>query len=114
MVAGRSGEPGARRGGAGQGEAVFLDGFLAAAEVKRRSTSPPPPFSLAPGGPCGDDTVACMSGPRKGQLCGGDARSCDSAPGAGDGVCDACPLRGGVTTEDEMYILLGTWYVPGQ
>ncbi len=32
---------------------------------------------------------------------------------AGDlaGICDACPLRGGVTTEDEMFILLGAFYI---
>ena len=28
------------------------------------------------------------------------------------GVCDACPVRGGVTTEDEMFILTGSYYVP--
>ena len=52
-----------------------------------------------------------MGGPRKGALCYDDDRQCDSAPGANDGVCDACPLRGGVTTEDEMFILLGAFYV---
>ncbi len=29
-----------------------------------------------------------------------------------DGSCDACPLKGGVTTEDEMFILMGSFYVP--
>lgn len=33
----------------------------------------------------------------------GDDAACDSAPGAGDGVCDACPIVGGVTTENEMF-----------
>jgi hypothetical protein len=28
-------------------------------------------------------------------------------------LCDACPLRGGVTTDDEMFVLLGIYYVPG-
>jgi hypothetical protein len=37
--------------------------------------------------------------------------NCDSSLGLGDGVCDACPLEGGVTTEDEMYIMLGLYYV---
>jgi hypothetical protein len=37
-------------------------------------------------------------------------RSCDSSPGAGDGLCDACTLNGGVTTEDEMFLLLGSFY----
>ena len=81
-------------------------------EVKRRSTSPTPPLFVAPGGPCRVEDAACLSGPRKGELCNGDNRFCDSAPGANDGSCDACPLRGGVTTEDEMFILLGLFYVP--
>jgi hypothetical protein len=80
-------------------------------KVKRRSTSPLTPLGvLGPGGPCDDTTVACMDGPHKGELCHGDAHACDSAPGANDGVCDACPLRGGVTTEDEMFILLGSYF----
>ena len=34
-------------------------------------------------------------------------------------MCDACTLKGGVTTEDEMFIMLGSYYcdnlnVPGQ
>ena len=83
-------------------------------EVKRQSTSPNPPPPIPPGvagGPCNDTAVACMAGPHKGQLCHGDDRECDSTSGAADGVCDACPLLGGVTTEDEMFILLGLYYV---
>jgi cysteine-rich repeat protein len=81
--------------------------------VKRRSTSPAPLLPLIPGGPCGDTTVACVNdGPRKGTLCGGSDSACDSTAGAGDGICDACPVRGGVTTEDEMLIMLGFYYVP--
>jgi hypothetical protein len=38
-------------------------------------------------------------------------RSCDSSDGAGDGACDACPLLGGVTTEDEMFILFGKYFI---
>jgi len=30
----------------------------------------------------------------------------------GDGACDACPVNGGTTTEDEMFILLGDYYIP--
>jgi hypothetical protein len=83
-------------------------------EVKRRSTSPPTPFgAAAPGGPC-----AQASGCTEGQIgapCSGNNeaahRSCDSSPGAGDGFCDACMLRGGVTTEDEMFILMGGYFV---
>lgn len=33
----------------------------------------------------------------------GDHSACDSSPGAGDGFCDACSIRGGITTQDEMY-----------
>jgi hypothetical protein len=25
-------------------------------------------------------------------------------------LCDGCTLLGGVTTEDEMFLLLGSWY----
>lgn len=39
----------------------------------------------------------------------GDDAACDSSPGAGDGVCDACPITGGVTTENEMFGAL-IWY----
>ena len=44
-----------------------------------------------------------------GEPCNGpnDHAACDSSPGAGDGLCDACPITAGVTTDDEMYILLG-------
>ena len=38
--------------------------------------------------------------------CNGNDAVCDS------GVCDACPVRGGVTTGDEMLILIGTYFVP--
>jgi hypothetical protein len=48
----------------------------------------------------------CLGGDRQGTACGGDPASC-----TGGGLCDACPLRGGVTTEDEMIILLGGFYV---
>jgi cysteine-rich repeat protein len=81
--------------------------------VKRRSTSPTPPFPY--GGPCGDGTVACANdGPKKGQLCGTQPdpdRFCDSSPGLFDGLCDACTLRGGFTTEDEMFIKLGNFFI---
>jgi hypothetical protein len=35
----------------------------------------------------------------------------DPAPGAGDRLCDAGVLTGGVTTEDEMFLLLGAFFV---
>lgn len=33
----------------------------------------------------------------------GDDAACDSSPGAGDGICDACPITGGITTGNEMF-----------
>jgi hypothetical protein len=79
-------------------------------EVKRQSTSPEPPLvfglPVGPGGPCDDSEAACLGGANKGMACGGDDLNC---PGS---VCDACPLFGGVTTEDEMFILIGAHYLP--
>ncbi len=97
--------------------AVYDNGASDPSEVKERSTSPSPSQSFAPGGPC-DEPAGCTQG-SVGALCTGagaeerDA-SCDSSPGAGDGFCDACPLKGGVTTEDEMFILIGSFFVSSQ
>jgi hypothetical protein len=83
--------------------------------LKRQSTSVDPPLlfglPIGPGGPCSDADVQCVGGPRSGQNCLGDDAFCDSSAGAGDGDCDACPVRGGVTTTDEMFILQGALYV---
>jgi len=73
--------------------------------IKTQSGSPTPTGNLIVGGPCDNSQVRCMGGANKGLLCGGSDLNC---PGS---VCDACPLRGGVTTEDEMYIATGTFYV---
>lgn len=56
--------------------------------------------------------VACVEG-RVGEPCTGtgDDASCDSTPGAGDGWCDACPITAGATTENEMFVLTGTYVV---
>ncbi len=71
--------------------------------------SPPVKRASNPvGSGCGTSVRACMAGPKKGQLCGSDDSFCDSSPEAGDGECDACPAVGGVTTEDEMFVLLGS------
>ena len=96
--------------------------------VKRNSESPTPPSfgnlchvtqpGQPGGGKCFFDTqsgpvdcgIACLNPGKQGVPCAGDDRACDSAPGAGDGICDACPLRGGFTTEDEMFIPLGMYY----
>ena len=56
--------------------------------------------------------TSANDGPQKGELCNGNDEACDSQPGANDGDCDACPLKGGVTTEDEMFILIGGYFVP--
>ena len=62
------------------------------------------------GGTC--KPVACTAG-RVGAACKGadDAAACDSSPGAGDGECDACPITGGESTENEMFNLFGLYYV---
>ena len=80
-------------------------------ELKRQSTSPFPPFVGAPGGPCLDSALRCANpGATQGNLCFGVDSDCDNSP-ASDGDCDACPVVGGVTTQDEMFILTGTYYV---
>jgi len=91
--------------------AEYDNGYTNPNDVKKRSNSPipPPPF---PPIPC--TATTCTAG-KMGSLCSGvgDAArkaSCDSTPGAGDGVCDACTLRGGVTTEDEMFLFLAYYY----
>lgn len=91
--------------------AVYDNGATDIQDVKRRSTSPEPPLSLVPGGPCPAAETRCIGGPNHDAACGGNDAICDSFPGAGDGDCDACLLVGGVTTEDEMFILLGSRYI---
>ena len=55
----------------------------------------------------------CAAG-KVGDPCGGadDDATCDTAPGAGDGWCDACPITRGVTTEDEMFLISPTYLMP--
>jgi len=62
------------------------------------------------GGSC--KPVACTAG-RVGEACDGadDDATCDSSPGAGDGECDACPITGGESTENEMFNLFGLYFV---
>ena len=57
--------------------------------------------------------VACTEG-QVGAPCNGadDDAACDSTPGAGDGVCDACPITAGVTTENEMFIVIPYYGFP--
>jgi len=53
-----------------------------------------------------NNSAFCVGGATPGLSCGSD----DSLCGDG-GSCDACTVRGGFTTEDEMMILLGNYYV---
>ena len=82
---------------------------VASPEVKRRSLSPQAPSGFGPfvpsGGPCGDATVSCYGGADAGKFCQGDHSLCDS------GLCDACPMQGGVTTHDEMLIAIGSYFL---
>ncbi len=52
------------------------------------------------------NSAYCVGGSSEGSFCGNS----DSACGDG-GSCDACRVTGGVTTEDEMFLLLGNFYV---
>lgn len=53
-----------------------------------------------------EDERHCLGGDKQGSFCGGDDSLC-----TGGGVCDACPLRGGVTTEEEMFVLFGSYFI---
>ena len=55
---------------------------------------------------CAPEQRSCYGGDNQGMPCNGD----DAVCGEG-GICDACPAGGGVTTEEEMFILLGSYYV---
>ncbi|MBM4269229.1 MAG: hypothetical protein FJ144_21920 [Deltaproteobacteria bacterium] len=70
-------------------------------------------FGGAFGGTC--HPVACTAG-RIAAPCDGEAddAACDSSPGAGDGECDACPITGGESTENEMFLIGGSFYVDPQ
>lgn len=91
--------------------AVYDNGADNPAEVKRESTKPNTPvcdsFLPIPAAcGCPADQRVCYGGPDEGVACDGDDATC-----GGDGICDACPLRGGVTTDDEMFIPLGSYFV---
>jgi hypothetical protein len=84
--------------------ALYDNGFVNPGTVKRRSQSPEPTGITLFGGPCEGYEARCLGGPSKGDLCHGNDQECPES------LCDACPLRGGVTTEDEMFIAIGTYY----
>lgn len=79
--------------------AVFDNGKNDPKLVKQRSQLPDGART------CSDAETYCVGGEHHAQPCGGDDAKC-----AG-GICDACPVMGGFTTEDEMFILLGDYYV---
>jgi hypothetical protein len=54
---------------------------------------------------CNANELYCLGGERQGEQCASDD---DCGEG---GLCDACTVTGGVTIEDEMFILLGFYYV---
>jgi hypothetical protein len=88
--------------------AVYDNGADNPLQVKRESTKPNTPACGFPGAGCGcaANKRVCLGGDTQGTLCDGD----DTVCGEG-GVCDACPLLGGVTTDDEMFIPLGSYYI---
>ena len=94
--------------------AVYDNGEDDMMEVKRHSTRPnsatcEDPLAGATGfAGCGCEPAEryCFGGPDQGTACGGDDSVC-----GGEGICDACPLAGGITTDDEMFIPLGSYFV---
>ena len=72
-----------------------------------------PDSVYVPGVPGLCTPTACAAG-KIGTNCAGseDNATCDSEPGAGDGLCDACPITGGESTENEMFLINGYYYVP--
>jgi hypothetical protein len=85
--------------------ALYDNGFSNAEEVKRASTSPPSDFPCVPTH-CAEGNVGarCAAGPQAAR-----DRSCDSRQDEGDGRCDACTAGFGVTTDDEMFVLTGSY-----
>jgi hypothetical protein len=79
---------------------VNADGSLNIDTVTRASTRPVNARACEP--------VACVAG-NIGAPCAGidDDASCDSTPGAGNGSCDACEITAGITSDDEMFVILG-------
>lgn len=59
--------------------------------------------------------IACVEG-RVGERCDGadDHAACDTEPGVGDGLCDACAITSGVTTENEMFVLTPDYLIPAE
>jgi len=79
--------------------ALYDNGWNDPAEVKRASRLPTNAW------PCA--ATHCAEG-ALGAACGTHA-DCDTTPGAGDGACDACTVGFGVSTDDEMFVLVGSY-----
>ena len=88
--------------------ALYDNGADDPKEVKRESTKPNTPTCGFPRTYCGCDASerACLGGDNQGMACDGDDSICGE-----EGACDACPLLGGFTTDDEMFLPLGSYYV---
>ena len=88
--------------------AVYDNGADDPLEVKRESTKPNTPVCGFPQTSCGcdPDVRTCLGGSNEGTLCGGEDSICTEG-----GACDACPLLGGFTTDDEMFLPLGSYFV---
>jgi hypothetical protein len=87
------------------------DGSPNVEKVTRYSRLPQSVF--LPGVPGLCQPIACVNEGMVGRPCNGvdDDASCDSSPGAGDGWCDACAITGGESTENEMFLPLGSFYI---
>jgi hypothetical protein len=86
--------------------ALWDNGFTVPEEVERNSRRPSSALPCVP--------THCAEGD-VGVPCAGSSSaerdaSCDSAPGAGDGFCDACSAGRGSTTDDEMFVMIGSYY----
>jgi hypothetical protein len=88
--------------------AIYDNGADNPLEVKRESTKPNTPTCGFPVAACGCSAAqrVCLGGDDQGAACSGDNSVC-----GGGGMCDACPLLGGITTDDEMFIPLGSYFV---
>ncbi len=88
--------------------AVYDNGADDPLKVKRDSTKPNTPVCGVPFAHCGclPEERVCLGGDKQGERCEGDDSVCGP-----EGVCDACPLLGGITTDDEMFIPLGSYFV---
>ena len=84
--------------------ALYDNGFTDPGEVKRNSRLPPN------AGPC--RPTHCAAGD-VGAPCVNDSE-CDTTAGADDGWCDACPVGFGITTDDEMFVLVGSYVMAGE